>query len=61
MEWVKGSCGVSHPVLQCWVERVVWGQLGLGASSYNPSGLWGEVQSRNPGRAENTQRPINRI
>lgn len=30
MEWVKGSCGVPHPVLQCWPERVGWGLLLLG-------------------------------
>lgn len=30
IEWVKGSCGVPHPVLQYWVERVGWGLLWLG-------------------------------
>lgn len=30
MECVKGSCGIPHPVLQCWAERVGWGLLGLG-------------------------------
>lgn len=29
-KWVKGSCGVPHPALQCWPERVGWGLCTLG-------------------------------
>lgn len=50
MECVKGSCGIPHPVLQCWVGRVGWGLLGLGgvdahscAASRSPPSLWGDA------------------
>lgn len=55
MEWVKGSCGIPHPVLQCWVGRVGWGLLGLGgvdahscAASRTPTPACGEMHRRNP-------------
>lgn len=60
MEWVKGSCGVPHPVLQHWPERVGWGLLALGgvyASGCAPGTTppaCRETQRRKPGRAENT-------
>lgn len=56
MEWVEGSCGVPHPSLQCRVETVGWGLLGLGGVKLVNArwaapllALWVETQRRNPG------------
>lgn len=61
MEWVEGSCGIPHPVLQCWPERVGWGapRTGWSVKPVNahqalPLPACGEMPRRNPGPAEDT-------